>query len=86
MKKIIAFVTMLTLSVLAVGCTAKNTEEIVGPTEETVIETVLEETTEETTEEITEETTEETTEENSETVEDTTEETVEEETTTAPLA
>jgi hypothetical protein len=91
MKKIIAFVTMLTLGVLAVGCTAKNTEEVVGPTEETVIETVLEETTEETTEEITteetttEETTEETAEETSETVEDTTEETVAEETTTAPL-
>ena len=60
---------MLTLGVLAVGCTAKNTEEVVGPTEETVIETVLEETTEET---VLEETTEETTEE---VTEDTTEET-----------
>lgn len=71
MKKIIAFVTMLTLGVLAVGCTAKNTEEVVGPTEETVIETVLEETTEETTKETTEETTEDVS-------EDTTEETTEE--------
>ena len=72
MKKIIAFATMLALGVLAIGCTAKNTEEVVGPTEETVIETVLEETTEET---VLEETTEETTED---VTEDTTEEATEE--------
>lgn len=95
MKKIIAFVTMLTLGVLAVGCTAKNTEEVVGPTEETVIETVLEETTEETTEGTTEETTEDVTEDTTEEITEETEpETNEEsapieestEVTSAPLA
>lgn len=95
MKKIIAFVTMLTLGVLAVGCTPKNTEEVVGPTEETVIETVLEETTEETTKETTEETTEDVSEDTpEETTEETEPETNEESTpveestevTSAPLA